>query len=280
MFIFSGAISDTKSIGMLGRMRALVFPPLESGHAMSIALPLHEAAAAMNGRWHGETAARFVGVSTDSRSILAGDLFVALRGVRFDGHAFLAAVQARGAAAAVVDAVGSVAAQALNFPHIVVADTGLALGALAANWRARFQLPVMAVTGSNGKTTSKEMIACIARAALGDQAVLATQGNLNNEIGLPLTLLKLTAEPVPRGVIVERLVPGVAFGVHHIVRYVHVDVVGVLVNPAMALMLGKAKSGGETLFNGLESLRGKLGLVFRAKADKQVVGFFFLAPRV
>ena len=175
-------------------MRALVFPPLESGHAMSIALPLHEAAAAMNGRWQGETAAHFVGVSTDSRSILAGELFVALRGVRFDGHAFLAAVQARGAAAAVVDAVGSVAAQALNFPHIVVADTGLALGALAANWRARFQLPIIAVTGSNGKTTSKEMIACIARAALGDQAVLATQGNLNNEIGLPLTLLKLTAE--------------------------------------------------------------------------------------
>ena len=82
-----------------------------------------------------------------------------------------------------------------ELPLVVVADTRLALGALAAAWRARFALPLIAVTGSNGKTTTKEMIASILKVVYGD-AVLVTQGNFNNDIGLPMTLLALNAGPV------------------------------------------------------------------------------------
>ncbi|MBN8453782.1 UDP-N-acetylmuramoyl-tripeptide--D-alanyl-D-alanine ligase [Accumulibacter sp.] len=134
----------------------------------------------------------FSGVSTDSRTIAPGELFVALRGEHFDGHHYVAAAQARGAAAAVVasDAVDRL--RPTGLPLIVVAETRLSLGALAADWRSRFTLPLIAVTGSNGKTTTKEMIASILRAAHGD-TVLSTQGNYNNDIGLPLTLLRLHA---------------------------------------------------------------------------------------
>lgn len=135
------------------------------------------------------------GVSCDSRRIGAGELFIALRGERFDGHDFLAEAQAAGAAAAVIDghAVQKVHTSALpGLPLVVVADTRRALGLLAGWRRLLFSLPLIAVTGSNGKTTTKEMIAGILRAAFGD-AVLATQGNLNNDIGLPLTLLRLNA---------------------------------------------------------------------------------------
>jgi UDP-N-acetylmuramoyl-tripeptide--D-alanyl-D-alanine ligase len=127
--------------------------------------------------------AGFVGVSTDSRSVLAGELFVALRGPNFDGHAFVAQAQARGAAAAVVEHAVDAA-----LPMLRVADSLVALGALAREWRSRFELPVIAVTGSFGKTTVKEMMAAIV-ASRGE--VLATRGNLNNEIGLPLTLFGL-----------------------------------------------------------------------------------------
>ncbi|MFZ2855301.1 MAG: UDP-N-acetylmuramoyl-tripeptide--D-alanyl-D-alanine ligase [Rhodocyclaceae bacterium] len=137
-------------------------------------------------------AATFCGVSTDSRAIGAGELFIALHGENFDGHAFVAAAQQRGALAAVVAADAAEPLLAIGLPLILVADTRLALGALAAHWRARFVLPVIAVTGSNGKTTTKEMIASILQAVFGE-AVLATQGNFNNDIGLPLTLLKLGA---------------------------------------------------------------------------------------
>lgn len=135
----------------------------------------------------------FAGVSTDSRKVGKGELFFALRGENFDGHQFVAAARDSGAAAAVVcaDAAGSLAD--IGLPLLLVSDTRLALGALAAEWRARFDLPLIAVTGSNGKTTTKEMIAAILRAAFSD-AVLATQGNFNNDIGLPLTLLQLNAE--------------------------------------------------------------------------------------
>ncbi len=130
----------------------------------------------------------FVGVSTDSRGVRAGELFVALRGERFDGHGFLAQAKTAGAAAAMVD---SVYRGEYPLPVIVVADTKLALGALARGWRARFSPVLIAVTGSNGKTTVKEMLASILRANAGEHAVLATVGNLNNDIGLPLTLLRM-----------------------------------------------------------------------------------------
>ncbi|MGE5770036.1 MAG: UDP-N-acetylmuramoyl-tripeptide--D-alanyl-D-alanine ligase [Betaproteobacteria bacterium] len=128
-------------------------------------------------------------VSTDTRSIAPGSLFVALRGERFDAHDFLVQAVAGGAAALLV---ADAARVPPGVPAVVVEDTRLALGRLAAAWRRLFVVPVIAVTGSNGKTTTKEMIAAILKAAFGD-AVLATRGNLNNDIGLPLTLLGLDA---------------------------------------------------------------------------------------
>jgi len=134
---------------------------------------------------------RFLSVSTDSRTLEPGALFVALRGERFDGHEFLDAVRERGAAAVMIDEAGAREHDTTGLPAIVVDDTRRALGRLAACWRARFDIPLVAVAGSNGKTTVKEMIAAILGAHYGTDAVLATVGNFNNEIGLPLTLLRL-----------------------------------------------------------------------------------------
>jgi UDP-N-acetylmuramoyl-tripeptide--D-alanyl-D-alanine ligase len=125
-------------------------------------------------------------VHTDTRTLAAGDLFVALKGERFDANDFLADARARGAAAAIAHR----GLEAAGLPGLEVPDTLAALGALAAGWRAQFDLPLVAVTGSNGKTTVTQMIASILRAA-GVERALATIGNLNNEIGLPLTLLRL-----------------------------------------------------------------------------------------
>jgi UDP-N-acetylmuramoyl-tripeptide--D-alanyl-D-alanine ligase len=121
-----------------------------------------------------------------------GDLFIALRGERFDGNQFIAQAKAQGAVAVVCEASGEAEAAAQGLPALVVPDARLALGQLAAGWRAQFDLPVIAVTGSNGKTTVTQMIAAILRAQAGDGA-LSTQGNLNNDIGVPLTLLNLRA---------------------------------------------------------------------------------------
>ncbi len=158
---------------------------------MSVTMDFVAAAKAMNGTLNGDNAT-FVGVSTDSRKIGPGQLFIALRGDSFDGHDFVATAKERGAVAAVIDLAAPKSLQEIGLPLLVVEDTRLALGALAAVWRSRFSLPVIAVTGSNGKTTTKEMIASILHSAYGD-AVLATQGNLNNDIGLPLTMLNLDA---------------------------------------------------------------------------------------
>ena len=150
---------------------------------------LAEAAAALGGRASGGDAL-FTGVSTDSRSLREGDLFVALRGDRFDGHGFLKAAASARAAAAMVD---SRYHGEYPVPALVVEDTKRSLGDLARYWRARFQPALVAICGSNGKTTVKEMLAAILRTHAGpaDDAVLATRGNLNNDIGLPLTLLGL-----------------------------------------------------------------------------------------
>jgi UDP-N-acetylmuramoyl-tripeptide--D-alanyl-D-alanine ligase len=124
-------------------------------------------------------------VVTDTRAVQPGDLFVALRGERFDAHDFVAEAVARGAVGVLVQRPMAVAVG-----QIVVQDTLAALQALAASWRRSFTLPVVAVTGSNGKTTTKQLLAAVF-AARGP--VLATEGNLNNHIGVPLTLLKLRA---------------------------------------------------------------------------------------
>jgi UDP-N-acetylmuramoyl-tripeptide--D-alanyl-D-alanine ligase len=129
-------------------------------------------------------------IVTDSRGVQAGDLFVAVRGDRFDAHDFLDQVAKSGAAAALVSRDPS-NADAWPLPVIKVKDTRAALGALAHGWRTRFTMPLVAVTGSNGKTTVKEMIASIFAAAVGEQSRLATAGNFNNDIGLPLTLFRL-----------------------------------------------------------------------------------------
>lgn len=154
-------------------------------------MDLQEAARATGGRVHGAQA-RFAGVTTDSRKVAAGDLFVALSGERFDGHAYVAEAMGRGAVAAMT---ARVVETPMNLPQVVVADTKAALGQLAAYWRARFALPLVALTGSNGKTTVKEMLAAILARHCGSRSmVLATQGNLNNDIGMPLTLLGLREE--------------------------------------------------------------------------------------
>lgn len=135
----------------------------------------------------------FLGVSTDTRSLPAGALFIALRGPRFDAHDYVAEAAARGAVALLVEhAVES------QLPQLIVRDTRLALGRLAAAWRLHCNTPLVAITGSNGKTTVKEM----SRAIFAQSgAVLATEGNLNNDIGVPLTLLRLT--PQHRHAVIE-----------------------------------------------------------------------------
>jgi len=135
----------------------------------------------------GDENVTFDRVSTDSRTAGPGDLFIAIKGDRFDAHTFLPQVAQRGIAAALVTRTPD----DFHVPAIKVRDTRVALGALAHGWRKRFTIPLIAVTGSNGKTTVKEMIASILAAAVGESARLATAGNFNNDIGLPLTLFRL-----------------------------------------------------------------------------------------
>ncbi len=133
----------------------------------------------------------FDGVSTDTRTVTPGALFVALQGDRFDAHDFLSDAFAKGAAGAVVRRGASLPAVPATGALVEVDDTLAALGALARFHRARFAIPVGAVAGSNGKTTTKEMAAAILRTR---GPALATEGNLNNEVGVPLTLLRLGEE--------------------------------------------------------------------------------------
>lgn len=149
---------------------------------------LSEASTALKAQLIGADAV-FTSVGADSRKITTGQLFVALKGEHFDGHDFAEQAIKQGAAAVLVSK------QSLAEPAIVVQDTYQALGELAAYWRGKFDIPLAAITGSNGKTTVKEMLASILRAVTKTpEAVLATQGNLNNHIGLPLTMLNLNAQ--------------------------------------------------------------------------------------
>lgn len=142
------------------------------------------------------SAVGFSRVSTDTRTLQAGDVFVAIKGEHFDAHDFLSTLKAGQVAAVIATQVPT------NFalPYMLVPDTRKALQQLAQGWRAQFELPLVVVTGSNGKTTVKEMLAAILKAA-HDDAYLATKGNFNNDIGLPLTLLNLTAQH--RGAVIE-----------------------------------------------------------------------------
>jgi UDP-N-acetylmuramoyl-tripeptide--D-alanyl-D-alanine ligase len=153
---------------------------------------LQQVAAWTGGRLVGDGRDGGVGIErvhSDTRTLQPGDLFVALRGERFDANDFLAQARDSGAVAAIAQPRRLPA----GFPGVEVDDSKAALGLLAKAWRRQFQLPLVAVTGSNGKTTVTQMVASILR-AWQPQNHLATQGNLNNDIGLPLTLLRLRAE--------------------------------------------------------------------------------------
>ena len=127
------------------------------------------------------------GISTDSRRVASGSLFIALKGERFDAHRFLGDVAAAKAAAVMVEQVP----ESYPLPALVVDDTRCAMGQMAGGWRQQFDIPVIGVTGSNGKTTVKEMIASVLRCAFGEDGYLATAGNFNNDIGVPLTVFRL-----------------------------------------------------------------------------------------
>ncbi len=206
---------------------------------------LSELADCLGGRLHGEDIA-FDAVSTDTRSLQPGDLFVALQGPRFDAHDFLAEARAGGACAALVQR-----PMPVGLPQLLVEDTRLALGRLAAAWRARFTGPVVAVTGSNGKTTVKEMVSTIL--ALRGPG-LVTRGNYNNDIGMPLTLLRL--QPGHRYAVIEMGAskPGDIHYLTHIAR----PSVAVITNAAPAHLeglgdiAGVARTKGE-IFGGLGS---------------------------
>src|SRR6266404_6268724 len=145
--------------------------------------------AATSGRLIGSGATMVTGISTDSRTIRPGDCFFALAGDKFDGHNFLTDVAAKGPSAVVVDS-NRVPKSELNCALIAVADTRRALGHLAARYRTDFKLPVVAVGGSNGKTTTKEILAALLRQKF---STLWSEASFNNDIGVPLTLLKLEA---------------------------------------------------------------------------------------
>jgi len=135
----------------------------------------------------------FSSVNTDTRTLAAGQLFVALRGPRFDGNTYLAEAAAKGAVGAIAEREGPA-----DFPVVLVDDALVALQRAAQRWRARFSMPLIGMAGSNGKTTSKEMVASIL-SCCGE--TLATAGNLNNHIGVPLTLLRL--DPSHRHAVIE-----------------------------------------------------------------------------
>jgi UDP-N-acetylmuramoyl-tripeptide--D-alanyl-D-alanine ligase len=150
---------------------------------------LSDCAACVQGRLVGKDLA-ISSVSIDTRTIKPGQLYVAIKGHNFDGNDFIAQAEQAGAVAAIVH--NGVAAA---IPHIVVDDTRLALAELAGAWRKKAAVSVVGITGSNGKTTVKEMVAAILSASDSKQSnVLYTQGNLNNDIGVPLTLLRLNEQ--------------------------------------------------------------------------------------
>ena len=200
--------------------------------------------------------ARVDGVSTDSRNILAGNLFVALRGERFDAHDFLPDVVAKGAAAVMVERLP----EGLQVPALVVPDTRVALGELARQWRRQFAIPLIGVTGSNGKTTVKEMIAAIFQAAHGTGHYLATRGNLNNEIGVPLTLLQLSADH--RAAVIE-------MGMNHVGE---IAVLSAIAQPTVGLV-NNAQREHQEFMHSVEAVARENGAVLEALPDDGIAVF-------
>ena len=144
----------------------------------------------------GDLTVRFTGVSTDTRTVKQGNVFVALSGERFDAHQFVGVAVAAGAVAVIVNR-----PVAADVPQIIVSDTGFAYGLSAKAWRSRFAIPLTVVAGSNGKTTTTQMLASILRVRWGEERMCATQGNFNNEVGVPRMLWTLDFEH--RGAVIE-----------------------------------------------------------------------------
>jgi len=163
-------------------------------HSLAPMMALQQAMAWLSdARLVGAGSTEVLRVHTDTRSVERGDLFLALRGDKFDANQMLREACARGASALICHAGLEPSSYPEGIARIEVADTRMALTQLATGWRQCFDLPVIAVTGSNGKTTVTQMLASILHAAAGD-AALATRGNLNNDIGVPLTVLRLRPE--------------------------------------------------------------------------------------
>ena len=194
----------------------------------------------------------FLRVHSDTRTLRAGDLFVALKGEHFDGNDFLAQARASGAVAALAER--GLGGDAADMPGLQVSDTLPALQQLAAAWRARFHLPLIAVTGSNGKTTVTQMIAAILRAWHGDGA-LATAGNLNNHIGAPLTLLRLRQDDSTwhRAAVLE-------LGMNHVGE---IALLARLAAPTVAL-INNAQREHQEFLDGVEAVARENGSVIQA----------------
>ncbi len=208
-------------------------------------MDLREMAQALDGQVLGPETV-FNGVSTDTRMILDGDLFVAIEGPNFDGHAFLEQAHEKRAAAALVHQTVS-----SELPWVKVDDTRLGLGRLAGYWRGKFACPIVAVTGSNGKTTVKQMIGTILELK---GPVLVSSGNLNNDIGLPLVLCRLREE---HGVAVLEMGMNHAGEIDYLTRIARPKV-AVITNAAPAHLegLGSVEAVAEAkaeIFNGLQA---------------------------
>ncbi|MBD3669371.1 MAG: UDP-N-acetylmuramoyl-tripeptide--D-alanyl-D-alanine ligase [Gammaproteobacteria bacterium] len=202
-------------------------------------MSLAQAAKAIDATVVGDKTVQFDGVSTDTRTLKSGQLFIALRGERFDGHRFLDQAEEKGAAALMVDT-----PDLSSMPQLLVSDTRLGLGQLGASWRQQFQIPVVAVTGSNGKTTVKEMTAAILACS---GPVLATAGNYNNDIGMPLTLLRLRP---------QHLFAVIEMGANH---HGEIDYMTRLARPTVAMIT----NAGQAHLEGFGSVEG----VSRAKGE-------------
>lgn len=198
-------------------------------------------------------------VHSDTRSLRPGDLFVALRGERFDAHDFLAAARASGAVAALAER----GLEEAGLAGLRVDDSAAALGHLGGAWRRRMHLPMIAVTGSNGKTTVTQMIASILQAWQGD-AALSTQGNFNNHIGLPLTLLRLRQDSMHwhRVAVVE-------LGMNHSGE---IALLAALAAPTVALV-NNAQREHQEFLAGVEAVARENGAVIEALGPRGVAVF-------
>ncbi len=227
-------------------MLYIVFNFINKESAKVIKLSLKNAAEILSAKIINDTHdSQFNGISTDTRTIQPGNLFVALKGEKFDAHDFIDQAVQKGAVAVLVQ-------RQINspVPQLIVADTLSSLGKLAKSWRSQFNIPFIALTGSNGKTTTKNMLGAIFLQANHNQsdAILFTQGNLNNDIGLPLTLSRLA--PTHRTAIIE-------MGMNH---FGELDYLSRLTEPTTALITNIATAH-------LEGVGGNIEGVAKAKAE-------------